>query len=66
MKFEFIHGDRMLYLTAENEKDRKLFQMLIGCEAQMLGSNINTKNQSDKWLAITFPNREIASKEENE
>jgi hypothetical protein len=55
MKFEFIHGDRMLYLTAESKKDTELFQMLIKCEAQILGSNIETKDQPEKWFAITFP-----------
>jgi hypothetical protein len=57
MKFEFIHGDRMLYMTAENEKDRELFRMLAKCEAQILGSNIKTPQQPEKWFAITFPDR---------
>jgi hypothetical protein len=54
VKFEFIHGDTMLYLTAETEKDKDLFRTLAIGDAQILGSNIETKDQPEKWLAITF------------
>ena len=65
MQFEFIHGDRMLYMTAETEKDKELFRMLAGCDAQILGSNVETKDQPKKWFAITFPNQ-TARKEAND
>jgi hypothetical protein len=57
MTFEFIHGDTMLYLTAETENDKELFRILARRDAQILGSNIWTKDQPKKWFAIAFQDR---------